>query len=69
MVVLVEYVIKTEGMRLFMRAGLRPACRMKSVDRGQEMPVELLPARSQYPNATAGISPAACSFFSIQPSG
>ena len=45
-----------------MRAGRSRACRMKSVDRGREMPLELLPARSQYLYATAGNAPAVCSF-------
>ena len=46
-----------------MRAGRSRDCRMKSVDRGREMPLELLPARSQYLYATAGNAPAVCSFF------
>ena len=33
------------------------------MDRGREMPLELLPARSQYLYATAGNAPAVCSFF------
>ena len=40
-----------------MRAGRSRACRMKSVDRGREMPLELSSARSQHLHATAGVCP------------
>lgn len=40
-----------------MRAGRSQVCRMKSVDRGQEMPLELFSARSQHLHATAGVRP------------
>lgn len=45
-----------------MRAGRIRACRMKSMNCGRKMLVKLLPARSQYFRATAGIAPAVCSF-------
>lgn len=60
----VPYFLLQRGLKhRGIRAGRSRACRMKSVERGWEMPVELLSVRSRYLHATAGICPCCMHFF------